>query len=124
MYKVIGKELEMKPITVTDALFEQEVLKSNTLTIVDFWAPWCGPCRMIAPLIDEAAERYNGQLKVVKVNVDENPETSRHYGVTSIPTLLFFKNGEIVDRLLGFVPRSQLEIRIERLLAAPVLKNE
>lgn len=106
----------MKPITITDQSFEQEVLKSDTLTIVDFWAPWCGPCRMIAPVLDQIAEAFSGQIKIVKLNVDENSATARRFGIVSIPTLLFFKDGEQVDKLIGAVPRHQLETRVRRLL--------
>jgi thioredoxin 1 len=102
----------MKPITITEATFNQDVLQSDTLTVVDFWALWCGPCRTIAPLLEGIAARYDGNLRVVKLNVDENPETAQAFGIISIPTLLFFKHGQIVDRLVGAVPRSQLEIRI------------
>jgi thioredoxin len=106
----------MKPTNITEQTFEHEVLQSDQLTIVDFWAPWCGPCRMIAPILDELASQYDETLKVTKLNVDENPATSQRFGITSIPTLLFFRNGQIVDRLIGAVPKSQLELRIQRLV--------
>jgi thioredoxin 1 len=106
----------MKPVVINKKSFEREVLQNNQLTIVDFWAPWCGPCKMIAPLLDEFASKYEGKVKVTKLNVEENSETSQHFGVTGIPTLLFFRNGQIVDRLIGAVPKSQLESRIQRLL--------
>ena len=106
----------MKPISITDASYDQDVLQSDTLTIVDFWAPWCGPCKMIAPVLEQIAEQYDGQLKVTKLNVDENPATSQAYGIHSIPTLLFFKEGELVDKLIGAAPKGQLQHRIERLL--------
>ena len=111
----------MKPIMITDVTFNQEVLGSDKLTIVDFWAPWCGPCKMIAPVLESIADQYDGQLKVTKLNVDENPSTSQAYGIHSIPTLLFFRGGELVDKLVGAVPKSQLEIRVERLLHSPEL---
>jgi len=106
----------MKPIEINDSTFEQEVVQNPNLTIVDFWAPWCGPCRIIAPTLESIAQQFDGQLKVTKVNVDENPVTAGAYGVHAIPTLLFFKNGKVIDRLLGVVPRSQLVARINRLL--------
>ena len=113
----------MKPLNVSNESFERDVLQSTQLTIVDFWAPWCGPCKMIAPILDELASRYEGKVKVTKVNVDENSETSQHFGITSIPTLLFFRNGTIVDRISGAVPRSQLETRINRLLDVPAMAS-
>ena len=106
----------MKPLNINSTSFEREVLQSAQLTIVDFWAPWCGPCKMIGPILDDIAERFDGQLKVAKLNVDENAGISQHFGITSIPTLLFFRDGKIVDRITGAVPRSQLETRINRLL--------
>ncbi|MDE3056727.1 MAG: thioredoxin [Bacteroidota bacterium] len=105
----------MKPIHINNASFEHEVVQSTRLTIVDFWATWCGPCRAIAPVLDEIASRYES-VKVAKLNVDENSETAERFSVISIPTLIFFRDGQIVDRLVGAVPRSQLETRINRLL--------
>lgn len=106
----------MKPLNVNNETFERDVLGSTHLTIVDFWAPWCGPCKMIAPVLDELASRYDGEVRIAKVNVDEDSETSRRFSITGIPTLLFFKNGQIVDRLTGAVPKNQLETRIRRLI--------
>jgi thioredoxin len=106
----------MKALTINDSSFEHEVLQSAQLTIVDFWAPWCGPCRMIGPILDEIAARFEGQLKVTKLNVDENSEVPQRFGITNIPTLIFFREGSIVDRITGAVPGSQLETRIRRLL--------
>jgi len=108
----------MKPIEITDATFEQEVLRNPQLSLVDFWARWCGPCKLIAPLLDEIARGYDGRLKVAKLDVDQNPAKAEEYGVRSIPTLLFIKNGEVVDKLVGAVPKSQLEVRISRLLGS------
>ena len=108
-----GKVLEF-----TDANFEQEVLKSDQPVLVDFWAPWCGPCRMIAPTIDELAEAYDGKVRVGKLNVDENPQTAAAYGISSIPTILVFKDGEIVAKQLGAVPKAVLEQTIQQVLAA------
>jgi thioredoxin 1 len=93
----------------TDAGFGADVLESNHPVLVDFWAPWCGPCRQIAPLIDELAQQYAGSVKIGKVNVDENPELSTQYGINAIPTLLLFKDGKIVERFQGVPPRTRLE---------------
>ena len=100
------------PIVVTDETFAQEVLKSASPTLVDFWAVWCGPCRMVAPLVDELAREQNGKLKVVKLDVDENEGTAMTYGVMSIPTLILFKGGQPVERIVGFRPKSDLEKKI------------
>ena len=93
---------------VTDASFTQDVLKSELPVLVDFWAPWCGPCRMVAPVVDEIAEQYAGKVKVVKLNTDENPNVASQYGIRSIPTLIIFKAGERVDTVVGAVPKSTL----------------
>lgn len=97
--------------------FEQEVLKSEIPVLVDFYADWCGPCKMMAPLVKEIAEDYDGELKVGKCNVDENPELSQKYGVMSIPNFLFFKNGEVTDSLLGAVPKGKFTAAIDKVLA-------
>lgn len=106
----------MKPIEIKDATFEQEVLQSPQLTIVDFWAPWCGPCKVIAPVLDAIAQEYGGRVKVTKLNVDENPATANTFAIRSIPTLLFIRGGKVVDKFIGTVPRSQFDLRIQRLL--------
>ncbi len=101
---------------VTDASFKQEVLESEVPVLVDFWAPWCGPCRMVAPVVDEIAEQYNGQVKVVKVNTDENPSVASQYGIRSIPTLMIFKGGQRVDMVVGAVPKVTLANTLEKYL--------
>ncbi len=102
----------MKPKIVTDGQFRQEVLESDRPVLVDFWADWCGPCKMIAPLIDELAGEYEGKLKVAKMDVDTNPNTAMQYGIRSIPTLLVFKGGKVVDQIIGAVPKQRLVERI------------
>src|SRR5258707_10564238 len=94
---------------VSDADFDAEVLKSNEPVVVDFWAEWCGPCRMIAPALEEIAGTLNGKVKIVKLNVDENPQTAAKYGIQSIPTLMIFKNGQMASRQIGAAPKQKLE---------------
>ncbi|WP_448561649.1 thioredoxin [Trichothermofontia sp.] len=101
---------------VTDTTFKQEVLESDLPVLVDFWAPWCGPCRMVAPVVDEIAEQYEGQVKVVKVNTDENPSIASQYGIRSIPTLMIFKEGQRVDMVVGAVPKTTLATTLEKYL--------
>jgi thioredoxin 1 len=100
-----------------DFNFEQEVLQSDTPVLVDFWAPWCGPCRMVAPVVEELADEYQGKLKVVKLNTDENQNTAMMYGIRSIPTLGIFKDGQVVDAVIGAVPKKYLEDKIKPHLA-------
>lgn len=97
----------------SDSNFETEVLSSDTPVLVDFWAEWCGPCRMIAPLVEELAGEYDGKVKVGKLNIDHNPNVPMKYGIRSIPTLLVFKNGEVVDKLVGAVPKSTIASKME-----------
>ncbi len=105
-----------KPIEVTDATFEQEVLNSDVPVLVDFWAIWCAPCRLIAPVVEELANEYEGKLKVAKLDVDHNPNTAVKYGIRSIPTLLIFKNGQVVDQIVGAVPKQYLVERLQRVM--------
>src|SRR4029077_10262116 len=94
---------------VSDADFESEVLKANGAVVVDFWAEWCGPCRMIGPVLEELSGTLDGKVKIVKLNVDENPATAQKYGIMSIPTLMIFKNGELASRQVGAAPKQKLE---------------
>lgn len=99
----------MAELNLTTDLFEQEVLQADVPVLLDFWAPWCGPCRMLAPTVEEIAEEYDGKVKVCKVNVDEEEELAMRFGIASIPTLLVFKNGELTDTHVGFAAKEQIE---------------
>ena len=101
---------------ITDQDFEDKVIKSNMPVLVDLWAPWCGPCRMIAPIVDKLAEKYSDKFKFFRMNVDENPQTAAKYQVMAIPMLIFFKNGEAVDTVVGAVPERVLAPKIDELL--------
>jgi thioredoxin 1 len=100
-------------VAVTDSTFEQEIEKHDGLAVVDFWATWCGPCRMVAPILDQLASQYSGKAKVAKVDVDANQRTAMKFNVRSIPTILFFKNGKLVDSVIGAVPKARLESKFQ-----------
>jgi thioredoxin 1 len=106
-----------EPIHVTDAAFEQAVLKSKTPVIVDFWAPWCGPCRAVAPILESLAAEYDGKVIVAKVNTDDNPEWAQKYGVQGIPTMLFVRDGKLVERIVGAGPYPMIKSKLEKMLA-------
>lgn len=104
-------------IELSDSTFETEVVKSDLPVLVDFWAPWCGPCRAIAPLVEEISSSYEGKIKVGRMNVDENQSTTMKFGIRSIPTIIMFKGGEAVDQIIGAVPKGEIERVVEKSLA-------
>ncbi|HWO94302.1 MAG TPA: thioredoxin [Dehalococcoidia bacterium] len=106
-----------KPTDVTDSDFDTAVLKAERPVLVDFWAPWCGPCRMVAPIVEELADEYEGKVEFRKLNTDDNPATAGRYGIRSIPTLLVFKDGEPVGQIVGFRPKSDLKKRLDAALS-------
>ena len=106
----------MSELEINQENFETEVVKSDVPVLVDFWAEWCGPCKMIAPVLSELAEEYAEKIKVGKINVDTNPEIAAKYGVRSIPTIFFFKNGEIMNQVIGFLTKKELQAKVEELL--------
>ncbi|HEY9088130.1 MAG TPA: thioredoxin, partial [Anaerolineaceae bacterium] len=106
-----------RPLNVTDASFSQEVLRSSLPVVVDFWAPWCGPCRSVAPVLDRLAQEMAGRVKIAKINVDENPVTMQQFGVQGIPTMLIVKDGKIIDRWVGALPEPGIRSRVARALA-------
>jgi thioredoxin 1 len=106
-----------KALEVTDSTFEQEVLQANQPVLVDFWAVWCGPCRAVAPIVEELAGDYEGKLKVMKLDVDDNPRTAMAYGVQSIPTLLVFKDGKPAERIVGAVPKKVIVDKLQSVMA-------
>ena len=105
-----------EPLTITTSNFETEVLQAATPVLIDFWAPWCGPCRFVAPAVEEMATQYAGKLKVGKVNVDDYPAVAQRYGITGIPALLFFEGGQVVDTVIGAVPKSTLQKHVDGVL--------
>jgi len=105
-----------KPVAVSDSDFDRIVLQSKTPVLVDFWAAWCGPCRMVAPVVEELAGEYAGKITMAKLNVDENPKTASQYGIMSIPTLLIFKKGAPVSNIVGFRPKAELKKTIDAVL--------
>ena len=107
----------MKPVEVNDSNFQAEVVNSQTPVLVDFWATWCGPCKMIAPIVEELANEYDGRLKIGKLDVDANPAVSMQYGIRSIPTLLIFKGGMVVEQIVGAMPKRQLVDKLSRHVA-------
>ena len=104
--------------TITDGNFQSEIVETNGLSMVDFWATWCGPCRMIAPFVEQLADEYSGRVTVGKLDVDHNQQTAAQFGVRSIPTMLFFKDGKVVDTVVGALPKQALDRKIQELLAA------
>lgn len=110
-----------KPQDILEADFQVKVLESPVPVLVDFWAPWCGPCRMVAPVLEQLAVEYGERLRIVKVNVDESPQLAQRWGVSSIPTLVAFSGGQQADRVVGALPKAALTQRLERLLGAPVV---
>ena len=105
---------EKKVLHLTDDTFSEEVLNSDEPAMVDFWAPWCGPCKAVGPIVEELADEYSGKVKIAKINVDENHKTAAQYSVRSIPTLIMFKGGESVDQIVGLVPKAKMEEMIKK----------
>ena len=108
----------MHPVEITDSNFAVEVEQSDIPVLIDFWAVWCGPCRIIAPTVEELAKEYGGKVKVMKLNTDENPDIASRYKIMGIPTIMFFKDGQKIDQIVGAVPKPQLKAKIDSLLSA------
>ena len=113
---LLSTDILSKPINVSDSTFDKEVLGSALPVLVDCWAPWCGPCKAVGPILDELAIQYKGILKIAKLNVDENREIGSKYSISSIPTMFLFKNGQIIDTLIGALPKEDLEAQIAKIL--------
>lgn len=111
-----GPSADGQPLTVTDATFARDVMQSGLPVVVDFWAPWCGPCRMVSPVLEKIAADHRGKIRIAKLNVDENPVTAQAHQVQGIPTLLFVKNGRIADRVVGALPEGQIRMKVEQFL--------
>ena len=107
----------MAALEVTDDSFTNEVLNSELPVLVDFWAEWCGPCKMVSPIVEELSNEYNGKVKVAKLDVDSNPQTATNYGIRGIPTLLMFKDGSAVDQIVGAVPKTQIAERLDKIIS-------
>lgn len=112
-----------QPVNVTDATFNQEVLQADEIVLVDFWATWCGPCKVVAPILAEIASEQAGTLKIAKVDIDENQQYAAQLGVTSIPTMVVFKNGQPIDKIIGAMPKQQIMSRIQPHLATAAAQN-